>query len=284
MTTRVTITGSGTPQLTPDRAGPGVHVRVGDIELQFDAGRNTLARLIGLGTAPANLDALFLTHYHSDHLLGLQDLVLTHWIMDRDDDAPRLPLIAPNGATARFCERMLTIWDDDLAVRALHNGRTPEPKVDVIGFDTPPAPAEVWVKGDVRVIAGPVRHEPVVGAVGYRIETPDGVVVITGDTKVCDEVATLADGADVLVYEAMRMDVINQRPPHLRYITHYHADTRLIGAQAAALGISTLMLTHLIPAPENAAEKQLFIDEVRAGGYQREIMVCDDHSFVELER
>ncbi len=282
MTTRVTITGTGTPLATADRAGAGVLVRHGDLHLQFDAGRSTVARLLAAGSSPAQLSALFLTHYHSDHLVGLQDLVLSHWTMDVYDEAGRLPILAPTGPTTRFCHRMLDLWDDDLEVRALHNLRDPRPKIDIVGFDTPDEPTEVWSQGDVRVIAGQVRHEPIVGAVGYRIETPDGVVAISGDTQVCDEVAALAAGADVVVYEAMRMDVINQRPPDKRYITHYHADTRLIGRQMAELEVPTLLLTHLIPAPSDAAGAQAFADEVREGGYQGDLVVCEDLHTVEL--
>ena len=277
MSTSVTITGTGTPLAAHDRAGAGVLVRRGDIHLQFDAGRATVLRLLAAGSSPAQLTALFLTHYHSDHLVGLQDLVLSHWTMDVYDEAGRLPIVAPNGPTIRFCDRML-----DLAVRSLHNKREPRPKIDIIGFDTPEAPTEVWSTDEVRVIAGPVRHEPVVGAVGYRIETPDGVIAISGDTLVCDEVAALAAGADLMVYEAMRMDVINRRPPDKRYITHYHADTRMIGRQMAELGMPTLMLTHLIPAPATDEERTAFVDEVREGGFAGEVLVCDDLDTVEL--
>jgi len=306
MTTQVTITGTGTPLVTADRAGAGVLVRyfAGDatvaefddrpgsagatsgaaegIHLQFDAGRSTVPRLCAAGSSPSALDALFLTHYHSDHLVGLQDVVLSHWTMDVFDQAGLLPIYAPNGSTTRFCERMLDLWDHDLEVRALHNRREPRPKTEIRGFDTPDTPTEVWSQGNVKVLAGPVRHEPIVGAVGYRIETPDGVVAISGDTLVCDEVAALADGADVMVYEAMRMDVIAQRPPDKQYIMHYHADTRLIGKQMAELDVPTLMLTHLIPAPATEADKQLFVDEVREGGYQGQILVCDDLETVVL--
>ncbi len=286
MATRVTITGTGTPVFDAHRAGPGVLVQVDVggkvISLQFDAGRSTLARLVAAGVSLYDLDALFLTHYHSDHLLGLQDLVLSHWIMDSEDDRPPLSIVAPVGSTTRFAERMLSIWDDDLDIRAHHNHRSPEPKVNVIGFDVDIEPNEVWEKAGVRVLAGPVRHEPVVGAVGYRIETPDGIVAISGDTLVCDEVAKLADGADVLVYEAMRFDPIMARAPHLRYIADYHADTRLIGAQAAELDIPALMLTHLIPAPSSEAEKQAFVDDVRGAGFTGELLVCDDLDVINL--
>ena len=282
MTTIVTTTGTGTPIPNPDRAGPGTHVQCGDIRLQFDVGRMTLNRLVKMGTSIADLSAIFLTHYHSDHVVGLTDLMLTHWIMDWADEWAPLPIVAPNGHTTEFIDRMFSIWDHDLAVRALHNGRVAEPKVTTVGFDVPEHPVEVWSQGDVRVLAGQVRHEPVEGAVGYRVETPDGVVVISGDTLVCDEMAELSAGADVVVYEAMRFDKMMERPPHMRYIMDYHADTRMIGAQAQELGIPTVMLTHLIPAPLTDSDRQLFVDDLRDGGYTGEVIVCDDLTSVEL--
>lgn len=286
MTTRVTVTGTGTPLATGDRAGAGALVEYLDgdtsVRLQFDAGRATVTRLAAAGVTPQELDALFLTHYHSDHLVGLQDLVLSHWIMDITGVASTLPIVAPNGHTTDFCERMLDIWEEDLAVRALHNKREPQPRIEIAGFDTPDQPTEVWSGGGVRVLAGQVRHEPIVGAVGYRIETPDGVAAISGDTVVCDELKPLFTGADVVVQEALRTDVINQRPPHLRYINHYHSDTRAIGRLAAELELPVVMLTHLIPAPADDAGRQAFIDEVREGGYEGRLLVCDDLDAVEF--
>jgi ribonuclease Z len=282
MTTIVTTTGTGTPIPNPDRAGAGTHVQCGDVRMQFDAGRMTLNRLAQMGTNVSELSAIFLTHYHSDHVVGLTDLLLTHWVMDGQDDWPAVPVVAPNGHTTEFLDRMFSIWDNDLAVRSLHNGRAAEPKALTVGFDVPDTPAEVWASGDVHVFAGQVRHEPVERAVGYRVETPDGVIVVSGDTKVCDEMAQLSQGADIVVYEAMRFDRIMERPPHMRYIMDYHADTREIGRQAKQLEIPTLMLTHLIPAPGNDGEKQSFVNDVREGGYEGEVIVCDDLSSVTL--
>jgi ribonuclease Z len=132
-------------------------------------------------------------------------------------------------------------------------------------------------------LAGPVRHEPVEGAVGYRVETPDGVVAISGDTLVCDEVAELSRGADVVVYEATRFEQVLNFPPELHFIVDYHADTKLIGEQMEALGIPTVMLTHLIPPPSTAEEKQGFEDDVREGRYTGRVIVCDDLDGVTLD-
>lgn len=276
MTTSVTITGTGMPVPSPERAGPGVLVRSGDLALQFDAGRATTMRLAALGVSPLDLDAVFVTHHHSDHVSGLADLVMSRWIVDRLDESASLPIFTPNGPATDFMHRMLDPYEQDLAVRSAHNKRATSPGYEVRGFEAEESPIEVWSHSGVRVLAGPVRHEPVTPAMGYRVETPDGVVAISGDTLVCPEMAALAEGADVLVYEAMRFDMIRTRPRHLRFVLDYHADTRLIGAQAQDLEIPTLILTHFVPEPVTEEDRQDYVHEVRSGGYTGEVIVADD--------
>lgn len=280
--TSVTITGTGMPVPSPDRAGPGVLVRSGGLALQFDAGRATTLRLAAVGVTPVDLDAVFVTHHHSDHVSGLEDLVMSRWIMDRLDELEPLPILAPRGPTTDFLERMLDHWEHDLAVRSAHTERGTYPGYQVRPFEVGDSLVEVWAEGQVRVMAGPVRHEPVTPAVGYRIETPDGVVAISGDTLVCPEMATLAEGADVLVYEAMRFDLIRARPDHLHFVLDYHADTRLIGAQAQELGVKHLILTHLIPEPTTEEARQGFADDIRNAGYDGHLTVARDLSAVTL--
>lgn len=280
--TSVTITGSGCPIPSADRAGPGVLVRHGDVAIQVDAGRSTVQRLAQCGLWPGDLSAVLVTHHHSDHLTGLQDVVLTRWVMDRVSDRVSLPIVAPDGPAVSFLSRMLDAWDHDIEVRNLHTGRGTHPRPDIVAFDLPDRPTEVWSTDGVRVIAGQVRHEPVPNAVGYRIETDDGAVAITGDTLVCDEVAALAAGADVLVYEAIRFAPYDELPEHRRFVLDYHADTRLIGKQAAELGVPCLVLTHLIPEPTTEGERRAFVDDVRSGGYDGDLIVADDLTTVDF--
>lgn len=243
MVTSVTITGSGNPGPSAERAGPGVLVRCEGLCLQFDAGRATVMRLAALGVRPSDLDVVFITHHHSDHLTGLADVVLTRWILDGGGEAGPLRVVAPAGPSARFVERLLDGWQEEIDTRVARHPR-PRPSIDLRAFDVPPraadgpaegtahgasgeagsvhgaavaagAPpgsAEVWSSGSVRVLAAEMRHDPVRPAVGYRVETPDGTVVITGDTRVSGEVAHLAAGADVLVYEAMRFEAVLAAP------------------------------------------------------------------------
>lgn len=282
MTTEVVITGTGCPRPSVDRAGPSALVRCDERSLLFDAGRGIVQRLTQVGLPLPDLTAVFVTHHHSDHLVGLPDLVMTRWNMDAGDLRDPLPILVPEGPAADFTHHMLDIWADDLAARMGHNGRPVGPRYEVIEFAVPDRPTPVWELDGITVTAGQVRHEPLHPAVGFRVETPGGVVVITGDTRVCDEVIDLAEGADVLVYEAMRFEVIEALPEHRHYILDYHADTRLIGKQAAALGVPTVVLTHLIPEPQTPEERAAYETDIRDGGYEGAVIVADDLDTVVL--
>lgn len=285
MTTTVTLTGTGVPHPSPGRAGAGALVRYGDIALQFDAGRGTTIRLSEAGVSPAALTALFVTHVHSDHLVGLPDVAITRWVMQQLHRTGPLRVHAVEGVAARFVRRMLEPFDDDIHVRREHTG-APAPQVDLHPFGVPSEPTVVWTGDDgrVKVTAMQVRHEPVPEAVAYRIDTPDGSVVISGDTRVCAEVEALAAGVDVLVHEACRAEAMAAAIAGTVFerIFDYHADTVRVGAMAERAGVGHLVLTHLIPAPKDAADEQRFVDDVRRGGYTGPVSVGRDLLSVDI--
>lgn len=275
MTTTVTVTGTGIPPIARGRAGAGVLVRHADVALQFDAGRGTTLRLADIGVAPAELDSVFITHHHSDHVMGVVDLVYAAWVT-RPTSA-NLSFVAPAGPSVRFLERMLDPFEADLEVRTRHSGRAwPDPQIT--SFEASSEPLEVWAGGDVTVLARAVHHQPVEPAVCYRIETPDGSVVISGDTRVCEEVEEFAAGCDVLVHEAFRVDafVEETNDSSARVLETYHADSILLGAMVARARPRHLMLTHLVPQPRTKAAKDAFVTDLEAGGYSGPVTVCDD--------
>lgn len=289
MTTTVTLTGTGVPMPSPGRAGAGTLVSYDDADLQvriqIDAGRSTLMRLGEVGVGPHQLAAVLLTHLHSDHITGLDDLVLTRWVQDHLHGAGGLPIVAPAGRAEEFVRRLLHAYEYDIDVRSDHvQGSRPE----VIGhwFDVPDKPAEVWRSkcGSVVVDAVGVHHEPVQEAVGYRFTTPDGVAAISGDTRVCDEIGDLAAGADVLVHEACRSTALAEAVRGTRFETifSYHADTLALGALAQRIGVRHLVLTHLIPWPNTSEEEQGFVDDVRQGGYEGQVTVGRDLTTIQL--
>lgn len=279
MTTSVTLTGTGVPHPSPGRAGPGALVRHGDTMLQFDAGRGTVLRLADAGVEPYQLTALFVTHVHSDHLVDLADVAMTRWLQQQLHVTGPLTVYAVQGHAATFVEHMFDVYVDDIATRTAHVQAKP-PEVDLHVIETPHVPAEVWrsADGSVRVEAVAVRHEPVVDAVAYRVITPDGVIVISGDTRVCDEVEGFAHGADILVHEACRATALRDAIAGTVFetILSYHADTVPLGALAQRAGVGHLVLTHLIPAPLTPHEEAGFERDVRAGGYMGRLTVGRD--------
>lgn len=279
----VTITGTGTPMPSPGTAGPGVLVRAGDEVLQFDAGRGTLGRLADAGVPIRSLSTVFVTHHHSDHLVGLADLVMTRWTMDHVAHEP-LEIVAPAGPTVDFLSSMLDVWKADIDIRMEHTGRSDRPDPVIISFEASGTPVEIWSKAGVRVLSVAVHHEPVLPAVAFRVETSAGAVVISGDTRVCDEVAALAVGAEVVVHEACRAQAMRELfgadNPQVEHVVDYHADTVELGAFAERSGIPHLVLTHLIPPPSNDDQRQAFIADVRSGGYSGELTVAQDLSTI----
>lgn len=277
--TDVVLTGTGIPHPTPGRAGPGALVRHGEVALQFDAGRGTVIRLAEAGCTPALLTALFVTHVHSDHLIDLADVTMTRWLQQQLHSTGPLHIVAPAGDASRFVERMLDVWEHDIAVRTGHVGSTP-PEFVLHTFATPVDATEVWrsADGTVAVDAVGVHHEPVRDAVAYRVRTPDGSVVISGDTRVCSEVEHLAADADVLVHEACRATALadSVRGTVFEHIFSYHADSVALGAMAERAGVRHLALTHLIPSPRTELEAQGFAADVRQGGYTGVLTVGRD--------
>jgi ribonuclease Z len=284
--TRVTLTGSGVPIPSPGRAGPGVLVRYRDVSLQFDAGRATVLRLEDCGSSPHLLSALFVTHVHSDHLVALADVAMTRWLQRQFYQYSPLPIVAPEGSAARFVRDMLDVYADDIATRTTHIPSEP-PSVDLKSFTAPTQPEGVWRSEDGAVVveAVAVHHEPVADAVGNRITTPTAVVVISGDTRVCDEIEAMSQDCDVLVHEAARTAALEDliKGTELETILSYHADTVPLGTLAERAGVPHVVLTHLIPAPTTDDEEAAFSSDLRDGGYTGQITVGRDLTTVEVD-
>jgi ribonuclease Z len=181
---------------------------------------------------------------------------------------------------------MLDAFADDIALRTAHVGTAP-PAVDLLAFTVAPAPAVVWASNDgaVSVRAVAVHHEPVTDAVGYRVDTPDGAVVVSGDTRVCDEIERFCAGADVLVHEACRTTPLANQIAGTVFerIFSYHADTVALGAMAQRAGVPHVVLTHLIPPPDRPADAAAVAQDLRDGGYTGRVTVGADLDTVTVE-
>lgn len=279
MTTTVTLTGTGVPHPSAGRAGAGVLVSYDDVHLQFDTGRGTVLRLADAGVTPAELTAQFITHFHSDHVVDLVDVVMTRWVQRQLHKSPPLDIVVPEGPARRFVEHMLDPYVDDIHIRREHVGAEPI-EMHVMPFSPTTSPSQVWSSADglITVDAVAVHHEPVEAAVAFRVNTPDGVVVISGDTRVCDEVFDLARDADVLVHEVCRRSAMASaiQGTVFETIFDYHADSEVLGEFAERYGIRHVVLTHLIPQPTTPKQVAAFEGDLRRGGYTGKVTVGSD--------
>jgi ribonuclease BN (tRNA processing enzyme) len=175
--TTVTLTGTGVPHAAPGRAGAGVLVRYKKIALQFDAGRATVLRLIEAGVSPTNLTALFVTHYHSDHVVDLPDVVLTRWIQENMHKAGPLPIVTPHGSALRFVERMMDAFDDDIHIRKEHTDNV-DFRTDITSSHHRAAKRmqqslnRIFVRVDTRVLSQSVKTSPLSPSANKKAPAP----------------------------------------------------------------------------------------------------------------
>ncbi len=280
---RVTITGSGSPIMVPGRAGPGVLVEIGDTKLQFDVGRATSLRLTEAGVRLPDLTAVFITHHHSDHLVGLSELAMSTWLEQWGTATPPLEVYAPDGPAADIAEHVLDVWENEMTMRAAHTGRVNTAAIRVMRFASADTPQPVFDNADATVTAVQVRHEPVVPAVAYRVDSAVGSVVISGDTAICSTLERIATGATVLVQEAFRSAAVpDGYLSDKDSIAAYHSEVTEIGEMADRAGVGTLLLTHIIPPPASAEDKVAIINDIRRAGYRGPVVVAEDLDHVDF--
>jgi len=275
----VTLTGTQSgPALFNGLAGAGTLVRFGDddndcgtVKLQFDAGRGTNMRLSQSGVTPAQLNAIFFTHMHSDHTEGFADIIQMRW--NYNSTGPKLDVVcsadaeSPLGFTIS-CRKLATHVGDaflqsgEIAQRRAEDKRRlaggPADLANVITFVPPNEPQIVWSSGDVKVTA--IRSTHIAGHASFRVDTPAGSVVIGGDagsdvvappraSSTSEQVERLAQGVDIIVHSTMHPVMGPDRgsgmPPPVFYRQSGTAD---LGAMARRVGAKHLMLTHLAPS------------------------------------
>jgi ribonuclease Z len=213
---RVTLLGTGSPVLSLTRFGPSTLVEAGEQTLIFDTGRGAAQRLDQLGVPFSRIDAVFLTHLHSDHVVGLPDLWLTGWILDRRSVS--WELVGPAG-TAAMSEHLAQAFAFDIDIR-IKEGRQSAAGSRLAARDV--GPGVVYERGGVKVTAFLVDHGLVAPALGYRIEYDGRSVVLSGDTRFSTAVIDMARGADLLVHEVVLAPVnVGPSAPYYTAFAHH---------------------------------------------------------------
>ena len=265
----IILTGTGSPMVDPNRAGPSTLVKAGEAIFLADCGRGVLMRAAAVGVGAANLTAVLLTHLHSDHIPDLSDVITTRWITSLTP-AP-LPIIGPPGTRA-VVEATLAALAPDISYRIGHHADiTAPPEVMVTEYTA----GQVFHDGGVRIIAAATDHRPVEPTIAFRIEYDGASVVLAGDSVPCGSLDALASGADALVHTAIRKDLVEQVPvQRLTDILDYHSSVEQAAATAARAGVQTLVLTHYVPALTAGTEDQW--RALAAGEFSGRVELGDD--------
>ena len=266
--------GTGMPAPDPAAQGPATAIVVGERIFLFDAGPGVMRQMVAadLPFRGGPITAVFLTHLHSDHTLGLPDVIFTSWVMGRNKP---LKVIGPPGTSA-MVKHIEEAWSEDVDMRThgLEHGVPGGWRTDVRETQG----GVVYDSAGVRIRSFPVKHGTWKWAFGYRVDTPGKSIVISGDTAPSESLEAEAKGVDVLVHEVypeVRLKV-EDRPGGAdwpRYMRSFHTSDRELGAIAARAKPRLLVLTHIVRMGGTDAELE---KGVRGGGWGGPLVIGRD--------
>jgi ribonuclease Z len=275
--TQVVILGTGTPVLDPDRSGPSVAVVVNGAAYLVDFGPGVVRRAAAAerdkkiaALKPANIKVAFATHLHSDHTAGLADLYLSPGVEGRPGP---LELYGPPGiaAMARHIQAAY-VKDVEVRTRGLEHGNAKAYKINAHEV----LPGVVYEDANVTVRAFAVAHGTWDYAYGYRFDTVDRSIVISGDTAPTSAVARACHGCDLLLHEVYSQAWFSERPPaRQKYHSRFHTSTAELAKIAAEAQPKQLVLYHQLFRPADDVDAVL-IEEIRKAGYSGQVASAHD--------
>lgn len=249
----VTLLGTGGPEPTAARFGPATLVQAGGLNLLFDAGRGVTVRLYQLGISSGKgINAVFLTHYHSDHVAGLSDLWMTGYIFGPFGSrtkpmrlwGPLDGTTAPSGV-AKIAKGLAEAFSDDISIRqADEHLPAAAMQIEVHDFQ---GDRVVFDEAGVKVTAFAVNHGDLVKpSVGYRIDYGTRSVTISGDTKFDENLIKHATGSDLLIHEVFAMSVQLAKLPQLKPVADHHTSPEEAGMVFSRVKPKLAVYSHII--------------------------------------
>jgi ribonuclease Z len=247
---RITLLGTGNPRPSIERFGPAILVEAGTRRVLIDAGRGVTMRLFQIGQERvlANLDAVLLTHLHSDHLVGLPDLWLTGWIFGR---VRPLAVYGPAGTHAMM-HKLEEAFEFDIRHRRFDARGIETRAVDIV-------PGVVYEESALRISAFAVEHGDIEPAFGYRVEFHGRVAVFSGDTRFTDKVIAAGHGADVLVHEVLSVEkelsaTRISDPKQVARVIEMHTTPEDAGRIFGRVKPRLAVYSHIVPSPATEAD------------------------------
>ena len=290
----VGLCGTGSPLPARERAASCTVVIAGKTMLVVDAGEGAARNISQMGLPNGRIKALFLTHYHSDHIDGMGPMMLLRWTAS-GNTAP-LHVYGPTGVESVIAG-FNAAYTLDNGYRTAHHGATITPPAaagaTAMPFDIPTKPTVVYEADGLRVTAFAVDHRPVQPSVGYRFDYKGRSVVISGDTAPSKSLETASKDADLLIHEALQPKMVKtlaakldkagrkQTAQIMRDILDYHASPVQAADSARAAGVKMLVLSHVVPSMPSPYLNAAFLDGAE-DHFDGPIIVGEDGQYFSL--
>ena len=270
---KITLCGTSSPIPAPGRAQACVAVETPEHLYIVDAGSGSAATANLSGVPMEKLRGILITHFHSDHISDIGDFNLNSWVAGRPEP---LQIIGPRGVD-RIVDGFNMAYELDRGYRVAHHGaELLNPKLGTLQAKTI-AEGVIVDQDGLRITAFEVSHPPIEPAFGYRLDYGGRSVVISGDSLVTDKIIEISNGADVVLHDAMSLQLVrgaagmarttgNTRlATVLQDIQDYHATTEDLSRLSSEAEIGQLALYHLVPAPRNAMALRAFSNDIPEG-------------------
>lgn len=241
---KVTLLGTGAPPPVMNRFGPSILVEAGGQKFLFDAGRGAMQRLAQIKVRWQDVDGVFLTHLHSDHTVGFPDLWLTGWLVGPGRDRP-LNVWGPRG-TKKMMSHLEQAYEYDIRVRPYADRASPDGAV-ILAEDIGEGVA--FEKAGVKITAFEVDHKPVNPAFGYRVDYGGRTVVLSGDTRVSENLVRYAQGVDVLIHEVVAPETFQRAgttPERAKSIAAQHVTPEQAGEVFSRVKPRLAVYSHIL--------------------------------------
>jgi ribonuclease BN (tRNA processing enzyme) len=261
--TQVVILGAGTPAADPDNSGPAVAVVANGAAYLVDCGPGVVRRAAAAerkgvaALAQGNLRIVFITHLHTDHTLGYPDLIFTTW----GGRAEPLEAYGPPGLR-NMTDHIEAAWQEDIDIRTngLEQKNRTGYKVNVHEIE----PGVVYKDQNVTVTAFPVAHGSWKHAFGYKFETADRTIVISGDTGPTDAIVQQCHRCDILLHEVYsESGFASTSPKSQKYFSHFHTSSAEVAREASDAKPGLLVLYHQMSLRRGAAANDEIAAEVK---------------------
>lgn len=244
-TFRVTLLGTGSPPPVMNRFGPSILVEAGQQKFVFDAGRGALQRLTQLKVRWRDVHGVFLTHLHSDHVVGFPDLWLTGWLTPAPGRDVPLNVWGPRG-TVKMMSHLEQAYEYDIRIR-LYDDRAHPDGVVILAHDI--TEGIVYEQGGVKITAFEVDHTPVKPAFGYRIDYEGRSVVLSGDTRVSENLIRYAQGVNVLIHEVVVPETFKRAgtpPERAKSVITHHVTPEQAGEVFSKVKPGLAVYSHIV--------------------------------------